>query len=220
MFLVVRPGLIGHILQHPLSFCRLSFFLINQCFSEELQLKHQLWPLKICSIFNMQRSFSFAIFSISVYLLFIVVDRVSADDCNPGFSSPGCKFFDISKAYLWYCNQCFPSLAGMFPRGDVSVELGKDLTMFCGVNSTHPNGKNYSWKNLSFLIDNKTAATPWVVEKENETSIRLSLNQTTLAPDDYYRVSCTLNDMGICTRFVYVGCKLSVSVEHQSTTGG
>jgi len=133
----------------------------------------------------MLRSFNRAVFSTSICLLFILTDRVSADDCNPGFSSPG-----------W-----------MFPKEDVNVEMDQNVTMLCGINTTHPNGKDYSWKNLSFKIDNETAASPWMVEKVNETTIRLFLNQTSLVPHDYHRVSCTLNDMGVCLRFVYIGYK-------------
>ena len=158
-------------------------------------------------------------FSTSICLLFILTDRVSADDCNPGFSSPGCKFGLINKVILNRSDSLFPSLSGMFPKEDVNVEMDQNVTMLCGINTTHPNGKDYSWKNLSFKIDNETAASPWMVEKVNETTIRLFLNQTSLVPHDYHRVSCTLNDMGVCLRFVYIGCKLTTPVEPQATGG-
>lgn len=109
----------------------------------------------------------------------------------------------------------FPFLLGMFPKQDINIELNKDVTMFCSINKTHLSGKDYSWKNLSFLIDNNTAALPWMVEKVNETSIQLFLNRTTLAPHDYFRVTCTLNNIGICTRFLYVGCKQDIYNQHQ-----
>jgi len=121
-------------------------------------------------------------FALTVCVLSFVL-LTSADDCNPGFSSPG-----------W-----------IYPKGDVHIEVGKEVDMFCVLNDTHPDGNNNSWRNLSFLIDNVPVTSP-MVEKYNETAIRLHWNQTVVSANDYYTVSCRLNqEIGICTRYLFVG---------------
>lgn len=94
------------------------------------------------------------------------------------------------------------------PKGDLYVEEGRPVELFCILNTTHPDGVGGSWQNLSFRVDGQPASWPWIQEKENETAIRLSWNETTVTPRDFYSVTCFQNgNTGVCNRYVYVGCK-------------
>lgn len=89
--------------------------------------------------------------------------------------------------------------------------MGKSWEMICVLNTSHPDAEGGSWKNLSFYVDNKLARDP-MVQKYNETAIRLYVENATTSPhdpgSDYYSVSCKQNFVrGICVRHVYVGCK-------------
>ena len=84
--------------------------------------------------------------------------------------------------------------------------------MLCVLNTSHPNAVNSNWENLSFYIDGSRAAIPWKVEKNNETSIRLSWDKAVVSPEGNYVVQCRLNNpvnsTAVCTRYITVGCKL------------
>ena len=91
--------------------------------------------------------------------------------------------------------------------------------MFCVLNTSHPEGQNGNWNNLSFYIDNilvdmRDEDGPMLdesiptVEKFNETAIRLHVKKSQVSNRDFYSVTCKLNYVtGICARHVYVGCE-------------
>ena len=81
--------------------------------------------------------------------------------------------------------------------------------MFCVLNDTHPKAKGYTSDNLVFEIDYHTINSTHLVHKINDTAISLNIDKTTVSPNNHYVVNCRLDDGNrICTRYVYVGCKL------------
>jgi len=115
------------------------------------------------------------------------------------------------------CNIGFLSSGWISPPEDQQIEEGQPWEMFCVLNTSHPDGQNGSWKNLSFYIDNilvdmRDEDGPMVdetiptVEKFNETAIRLHVNKSQVSSRDFYSVTCKQNyKTGICVRHVYVG---------------
>lgn len=119
-------------------------------------------------------------------------------------------------------------ISGISPPGDLHVKEGDPWEMFCVLNTSHPDGQGGTWRNLSFYIDNVLVLPPpvnWAndsvipaSEVYNDTAIRLSVPKSTVSPNgpphDYYGITCKQNQAtGICVRHVYVGCKLSLSME-------
>ena len=103
---------------------------------------------------------------------------------------------------------------GIYPLGDLSIEEGKPVELFCYLNTSHPDGVGGSWKNLSFWVDNDLVGEP-IVTKYNETAIRLRIEEAVVSPKEFYAVTCRQNMVkGICTRYVYVGCGFTSSFIH------
>ena len=80
------------------------------------------------------------------------------------------------------------------------------MELICNLNQSHPNAKGESWKNLSFWLDNDLVGEP-IVQKYNETAIRLRIEEAVVSPKEFYIVTCRHNQQEpLCNRNVYVGC--------------
>ena len=106
---------------------------------------------------------------------------------------------------LTYIFLCW--LTGITPLGDLNIEEGQPAELFCYLNTSHPDGVGGSYKNLSFWVDNQLMEEP-IVQKYNDSAIRIRIDKTVVSPKGFYVVTCRQNmSKGICTRYVYVGCE-------------
>lgn len=132
--------------------------------------------------------------STAVLLGLLLVAAVSvADDCNPGFQSPG---------WIW-------------PRKDVYVLEDKPVEMFCVLNRSHPLGWNRTADDLHFTVDGGLDRPALNVDRVNGSAIRLRIDSAPVSPDGFYMVNCNLGHLGICTRHIYVGYRPSEVTDFQ-----
>ena len=99
-------------------------------------------------------------------------------------------------------------LIGMIPAQDLYVEEGMPYEFTCGLNPSTPGGSTYTWKDISLLADGLLVDRS-LIEKVDDMTVRYSVKKSAVAPQDYHIVQCSLDDMAIGLRYVYVGCKSS-----------
>lgn len=95
-----------------------------------------------------------------------------------------------------------------YPRGDITLEVGSNLTILCMLNETHPDALNRNASNLLFYNGTKPVSSDKITIL-NKTTIELDMFNVSKSKSNFYcKLKCENNiQKGVCLNMVYVDTK-------------
>lgn len=95
-----------------------------------------------------------------------------------------------------------------YPRGDITLEVGSNLTILCMLNETHPDALNRNASHLLFYNRTKPVSSDKITIL-NKTTIELNMFNVSKSKSNFY---CKLKyeknvQKGVCLNMVYVDTK-------------